>query len=76
MEEERNSYRSMVRKPEGNRPLGRPRRVWLIVGWILERWTGLVWLRIGSFCESGKEPSDSIKWWETAEWLHNWWPPE
>jgi hypothetical protein len=21
---------------------------WIILGWILERWTGLVWLRIGT----------------------------
>jgi hypothetical protein len=44
----------MVGKPEGKRPLGRPRRRWwIILGWILERWdgvmwTGLVWLRIGT----------------------------
>jgi hypothetical protein len=46
--EKRNSYRLLVGKPEGNRPLGRP-----ILGWILERWdeamlTGLLWLRIGT----------------------------
>jgi hypothetical protein len=43
-------------KPEGKRPLGRPRRRWVdnkILGWILERWDGvmwigLVWLRIGT----------------------------
>jgi hypothetical protein len=53
--EKRNAYRLLVGKPEGKRPLGRPRhrRVDNILGWILERWdgmmwTGLVWLRIGT----------------------------
>jgi hypothetical protein len=52
--EKRNAYRLLVGKPEGKRPLGRPRRGgWIILGWILERWngvmwTGLVWLRIGT----------------------------
>jgi hypothetical protein len=53
MGEKRNAYRLLVGKPEGKRPLGRPRRRWIILGWILERWdgvmwTGLVWLRIGT----------------------------
>jgi hypothetical protein len=50
----RNAYRLLVRKPEGRRPLGKPRRRWLDnirmelveVGWVM--WTGLVWLRIGT----------------------------
>jgi hypothetical protein len=29
MGEKRNSYRLMVAKPEGKRPLGRPRRRWV-----------------------------------------------
>jgi hypothetical protein len=54
MGEKRNAYRLLVGKPEGKRPLGRPRRRWgIILGWILETWdgvmwTGLVWLRIGT----------------------------
>jgi hypothetical protein len=54
MGEKRNAYRLLMGKPEGKRPLGRPRRSgWIILGWILERWdgvmwTGLVWLRIGT----------------------------
>jgi hypothetical protein len=52
MGEKRNAYILFVGKPEGKRPLGRPRRRW-VVGWISERWdgvlwTGLVWLRIGT----------------------------
>jgi hypothetical protein len=56
MGKKRNAYRLLVGKPEGKRPLGRPRRTWVdntVLGWILERWngvmlTGLVWLRIGT----------------------------
>jgi hypothetical protein len=36
--EKRNAYRILVGKPEGNRPLGRPRRRWVDdIKWILER---------------------------------------
>jgi len=44
--------RVLVGKPEGRRPLGRPRRSWwIILGWISRRWdvgiwTGLGWPRI------------------------------
>jgi hypothetical protein len=55
MGEKGNVYRLLVGKPEGKRPLGRPRHRWMdnINRWILERWdgamwTGLVWLRIGT----------------------------
>jgi hypothetical protein len=38
MGETRNAYRILVGKPEGKRPLGRPRRRWVeILKWILER---------------------------------------
>jgi hypothetical protein len=54
MGEKRNTYRLLVGKPEGKRPLGRPRCKWVDnirmdlgeVGWGV--WTGLVWLRIGT----------------------------
>jgi hypothetical protein len=53
MEERRGAYRALVGKPEGMRPLGRPRRRWennikmdlREVGW--GAWTGSIWLRIG-----------------------------
>jgi hypothetical protein len=53
MVEQRNAYRLLVEKPEGKRPLGRPRGGWIILGWILVRWdgvmcSGLVWLGIGT----------------------------
>ena len=50
--EERGAYRVLVGKPEGRRPLGRPRRRWgIMLGWICRRWdvgiwTGLGWPRI------------------------------
>jgi hypothetical protein len=49
----RKAYRVLVGKPEGRRPLGRPRYRWMDnIKWILEKqdgmvWTGLIWLRIG-----------------------------
>jgi hypothetical protein len=54
MGERRGAYRALVGKPEGRRPLGRPRRRWednikmylREVGW--GAWTGSVWLRIGT----------------------------
>jgi hypothetical protein len=50
--EKRNAYRILVRKPEGKRPLGRPRRMWEDnirmdlrgIGRVV--WSGLIWLRI------------------------------
>jgi hypothetical protein len=54
MGERRDAYRALVGKPEGRRPLGRPRRRWennikmdlREVGW--GSWTGSIWLRIGT----------------------------
>jgi hypothetical protein len=47
--EKRNAYRLLVGKPEGKRPLGRPRRRWVDgirmdlgeVGWAVVDWIGL-----------------------------------
>jgi hypothetical protein len=54
--EKRNAYRLLVGKPEGKRPLGRPRHRWVDnigknlgeVGWDGVMWTGLVWLGMGT----------------------------
>ena len=48
MGEERGAYRVLVGKPEGKRPLGRPRRRWVdnIRMDLQEVWTGLGWPRI------------------------------
>jgi hypothetical protein len=68
-----NEYKILVGKPEGKRPLGRPRRRWVknINVDLRERdrasgvvWTVLISLRIGTVegsCEHGNEPSGSIK---------------
>jgi hypothetical protein len=54
MGERRGAYRALVGKPEGRRPLGRPRRRWEDnIKMDLERLdvgaqTGLIWLRIGT----------------------------
>jgi hypothetical protein len=53
MGEGRNVYRVLVGKPEGKRPLERPRRRWengikmdlRETGWGV--WSGFAWLRIG-----------------------------
>jgi hypothetical protein len=43
------AYSILVRRPEGRRPLGRPRRRWENnMKMDLQDWTGLVWLRIGT----------------------------
>jgi hypothetical protein len=53
MGETRNVCRILVRKPEGKRPLGRPRRSWMDNIKMNLRddemaWTGSIWLRIGT----------------------------
>jgi hypothetical protein len=51
MGEERGAYSVLVGRPEGRRPLGRPRHRWrIILKWIFKKWdggawTGLIWLR-------------------------------
>jgi hypothetical protein len=50
---ERNVYKVLMGKPEGKRPLGRPRHRWedgirmdlMEIG--LRVWIGFIWLRIG-----------------------------
>jgi hypothetical protein len=66
MGEKRNAYMILVGKPEGKRPLGRPRCRWVdsikMDGMV---WIRLIRLRIGTnvegSCEHGNEPSGSIK---------------
>jgi hypothetical protein len=47
--ENRNTYRILVRKPEGKRPLGRPRR-WLVDNIKLDvreiGWSGMDWIAL------------------------------
>ena len=43
MGEGRVVHRVLVGKPEGKRPLGRPRRIWrIILRWIFRKWEGVV----------------------------------
>jgi hypothetical protein len=76
--ETRTAYRLLMGKPEGKRPLGRPRRRWVDnsrmnlgeVGWGDVDWIGLAQdrNRWRAVCEFGIEPSGSMKCWETVEW--------
>jgi hypothetical protein len=60
----RNAYRILMGKPEGRRPLGRPRRGWednIKMDLREIGWDGMIWLRIGPVegsCEHGTEPWD------------------
>jgi hypothetical protein len=57
MREERKVYKVLVGRPEGKKPLGRPRHRWedeirkdlRETGWGV--WTGFNWLKIGIGCE-------------------------
>jgi len=54
MGERRGVYRILMGKPEGKRPLGKPRLRWEdnIIRWISVKWdgawTGSIWFRIGT----------------------------
>jgi hypothetical protein len=73
MGEERKVYRVLVGKPEGKRPLGRPRQRWVNkirmdlqeVGCGYVDWIGLAQDR--DACECGNEHSGSIKCGESFE---------
>jgi hypothetical protein len=76
--EKRNAYRLLVGKPEGKKPLGRPRHRWVDniemdlgeVGWGDVDWIGLAQDRNRW---RDNEPSGFIKCCQTIEWLHCWW---
>jgi hypothetical protein len=72
----RNAYRILVGKPEGKRPLGRPRRrrVGNIkidlreTGWKSMDWIELAHYRpVKGSCEHGNKPSGSVKCCEVLE---------
>jgi hypothetical protein len=53
MGEEREVYKVLVGKPEGKRPLGRPRRRWEDIRMYLREtdwgvWSGSIWFRLGT----------------------------
>jgi hypothetical protein len=71
--ENKNAYRLLVGKPEGNKPLGRPRRRWvddIKMDLVEIVWGGVDWISKSS-CECGIEPSGSVKCWDVLGWLHN-----
>jgi hypothetical protein len=65
--EEKKLYRVLVGKPEGKRPLGRPRRRWKNgirmdlkeIGWGDVEWVQLTQGEVADWCECGDEPSGS-----------------
>jgi hypothetical protein len=74
---DKNAYRILVGKPEGKRPLGRPRPSWednikmdlREIGWCGMGWIDLTLNRDqwGGPFEHGNEPSGSVKCWEILE---------
>jgi hypothetical protein len=83
MGKKRKPYRTLVQKPEGNRPLARPRHRWEDKINMDLKETGLGgmnWIDLAQDmgpdegpCEHDYEPSSSIKRCEVLEQLHNWW---
>jgi hypothetical protein len=78
MGEKRNAYRLFVGKPEGKRPLGRPRRRWMDnirMDLVEVEWGDVDWISLAqdrnrwrALVNFGIEPSGSMKCWETIEW--------
>jgi hypothetical protein len=81
MGQKRNVYRLSVGKPEGKRPLGRPRRRWmdnikmdlLEIALSVMDWIGLAQdrYRWRALLNPVMNLRISIKCWETIKWLHN-----
>jgi hypothetical protein len=62
----RNVYKILDGKPEGKRPIGRPRRTWddnIRTDLRETGWEGVDWMQLAQVgcCEHGNEPSGSIK---------------
>jgi hypothetical protein len=78
LREKRNAYRLLVGTPEGKRPLGRPKRGWVVnikmdlveVGWGNVDWIVLAQDRgkWRALLECGNEPSYCMKCWEVFQW--------
>jgi hypothetical protein len=82
MGEKRKAYRLLVGKPEGKRPLGRPRRRWLDnirMDLVEVRWGDVDWIGLAqdrdrwrALVNSVLNLWGSIKCWETIECPNNW----
>jgi hypothetical protein len=65
MGEKRNAFRILVGKPEGNRPLGRPRRTWIdniIMDLRQIAWDGMDWI----YLAQGRD-----QWWALMNTVMN-----
>jgi hypothetical protein len=61
--EERNAYRILVGKPEGKRPLGRPRRRWEDKNKIDFReieWDGMEWMNLAQDRDQWRAPFNTV----------------
>jgi hypothetical protein len=74
----RNTYKVLIQKPEGKRPLGRSPCTWndnIKTGLKEIGRKGVKWIQdrrpVAGFCEHGNEPSDSIKHWRILNQLRN-----
>jgi hypothetical protein len=86
MGEMRNAYRILVGKPEGTRPLGRPRRRWVDDIKIDLReigWDGMNWIELAQDRDKWRAPVNMVmnlrvpsSCWEFPEWLHKWQLPK
>jgi hypothetical protein len=80
--ENKNTYRFLVGKPEGRRPLGRRRRCRWVAN--IKRdlgeigWGGINWVGVAQDRDKWRTlvNEGSIKRWEVFDWLHNLWPLE
>jgi hypothetical protein len=78
--EKRNAYRLFVGKPEGNGPLGKPKRRWVNnvkmdhgqIGWVGVDWIGLAQNR-NKWGDLVNSVMNIRECWEIVEWIHNWW---
>jgi hypothetical protein len=60
----RNAYKILVRKREGKRPLGRPRRSWednIKISLRETGWEGVYWMHLAQDKKHGNELLGSIK---------------
>jgi hypothetical protein len=66
-----NAYRMLVGKPEGKRPLRRPRRRW-VDNIKMDGTSGSGEGPVEGPFEYGNESLGSLQFWEILEYLHNW----